>query len=166
VARLAALLTWLEQSPLGHLVRESGPWTYPVINLVHILGIATLFGSVLVLDLTLLTPGRTQPWARAVIANAAAPIARAGFLLAATSGLFLVATNGHEYAGNPFFLVKFPLIALGLLNALAVIRSRAWRALAAGQPSRADERRLARLAGISLTCWTGAVAAGRLIGYW
>ena len=53
------LLSWAEASALGHLMRESGAWTYAVVNLAHILGIATLFGSVLVLDLRLL--GVTQP---------------------------------------------------------------------------------------------------------
>jgi hypothetical protein len=164
--RLSSVLTWIEQSSLGHFVRESGPWTYPVINLAHILGIATLFGSVLVMDLTLLGVGRAQPWARAAVASAAAPIARAGFLLAAASGLGLVSANGSEYTGNPFFMIKFPIIALGLLNAAVITRSAAWRALRAGEPSRPDQRRLALLAGTSLVCWSGAVAAGRMIGYW
>jgi hypothetical protein len=89
---VSSLLVWIEQSALGHLVRESGPWTYPLINLAHVLGIASLFGSVLIIDLTLLGVGRTQPWARAVIASAAAPVARAGFVLAAASGLALVSS--------------------------------------------------------------------------
>jgi len=84
---VSSLLIWIEQSALGHFVRESGPWTYPIVNLAHILGIATLFGSVLVMDLTLLGVGRAQPWARAAVARAAVPIARIGFVLAAASGL-------------------------------------------------------------------------------
>src|SRR6187399_1457719 len=48
------LLTWLEASLLGQAVRGAGVWSYAVINLVHILGVATLFGSVLVLDLKLM----------------------------------------------------------------------------------------------------------------
>jgi hypothetical protein len=163
---VGSLLAWIEQSALGHVVRESGPWTYPLINLAHILGIASLFGSVLIIDLTLLGAGRTQPWARAVIAGAAVPVARAGFLLAAASGLALLSSNGTEYAGNPFFMIKFPAIALALLNAAVATRSAAWRSLIAGELSRAGERWLARMAVVSLVCWTAAIAAGRLIGYW
>ena len=164
--RLTSLLAWIEQSALGHFVRESGAWTYPIVNLAHILGIATLFGSIVVIDLTLLGVGRTQPWARAAIAYAAAPIARTGFLLAAASGIGLLSSNGTEYVGNPFFMIKFPMIGLGLLNAAIVTRSAAWRALGAGELSRAHERRLALMAGTSLACWTAAIAAGRMIGYW
>ena len=35
-------------------MRESGVWTYGIVNLAHILGIAMLFGAILVLDLRLL----------------------------------------------------------------------------------------------------------------
>ena len=38
-------LAWLESSMLGHAMRNSGVWTYGVVNLGHILGVATLFGA-------------------------------------------------------------------------------------------------------------------------
>ena len=120
---MSSLLTWVEQSALGHFVRESGPWTYPLINLAHIVGIAALFGSVLVIDLTLLGVGRRAASTMSAIADAAAPVARAGFLLAAASGVGLLSSNASEYVGNPFFMIKFPLIALALLNAVLVTRS-------------------------------------------
>jgi len=46
---VAHFLTWLEASPLGALTRSLGVWSYGVINLVHILGIILLFGSILIL---------------------------------------------------------------------------------------------------------------------
>ena len=48
------LLIWIEGTGLGHFMRESGPWTYAVVNTAHILGVSSLFGSLLVLDLRLL----------------------------------------------------------------------------------------------------------------
>ena len=164
---MISFLTWLEQSALGHLVRDSGPWTYPAVNLAHIFGIAALFGSVLIIDLTLLGIGRSRsPASLAAIADAASPVAAAGFLLAAGSGIGLLASNGTEYAGNPFFLVKFPAIALGLANAIVVNRSSAWRALRAGAATPSDQRWLRRMAVVSVVCWTSAIGAGRMIGYW
>src|SRR5215510_4632842 len=47
-------MAWLEGSALGHVMRDSGVWFYGIINLTHILGVATLFGSVVILDLRLL----------------------------------------------------------------------------------------------------------------
>ena len=52
---------WLEGSALGQLMRTAGVWSYGVVNLVHILGLSTLFGSVLVLDLRLLGAWRRVP---------------------------------------------------------------------------------------------------------
>jgi len=48
-------------SALGHFMRESGPWTYAIVNLAHILGIAALFGAVLIIDLRLLGVWRRTP---------------------------------------------------------------------------------------------------------
>src|SRR5688572_9935673 len=102
-------------------MRESGPWTYPLVNLTHILGIASLFGAILVLDLRLLGVGRRL--ALAPLAEAAVPVARAGFVIAVASGVGLLAANATDYEGNPFLLIKFPAIAVGLINALLLGRA-------------------------------------------
>ncbi len=104
----------MQGSALGHFMRESGPWTYAIVNLAHVLGIATLFGSILVLDLRLIGVGRRLPLV--AISSAVVPVATTGFLIAATTGLGLLATKAIEYVGNPFLLIKFPAIGLGLVN--------------------------------------------------
>ena len=60
-------------------MRESGPWTYAFVNLAHVLGIATLFGSILVLDLRLVGIGRRVPLAG--LSLAIAPVAATGFVV-------------------------------------------------------------------------------------
>ena len=155
------LLAWIEGSPLGQIVREAGPWTYAVINLTHILGVASLFGAILLLDLWLLgvRGGPLRP-----LAAVAVPVARAGFLLAALSGIGLLSANATEYDGNPFLLIKFPAIAVALLNALILERSRSWQD--AMTAAAADSVRLRIMGGLSLASWLTAISAGRLIGYW
>src|SRR2546426_2039428 len=98
-------MAWMQTSALGHFMRESGPWTYAIVNLAHILGVASLFGAVLILDLRLLGVWRQTPLA--ALTEAAAPVAAAGFVLAATSGIGLLATKATEYIGNPFVFIKF-----------------------------------------------------------
>lgn len=158
------MLQWLQASALGVLVRESGVWTYPFVNLAHVLGIGSLFGAVLVLDLTLL--GRRRGSTLPAVAAVASPVATVGAALALASGAAMLSANATEYAGNPFLYVKFPAIAVGLLNALAIRRSQAWRLALAGQASADDQRRLRVMAAISLVAWLTAIAAGRLIAYW
>jgi hypothetical protein len=155
---------WLQGSALGHFMRESGVWTYAIVNLAHILGVASLFGSVLVLDLRLLGIGRRVPLA--ALADATVPVATAGFAVAAASGVGLLVTKATEYVGNPFLALKFPAIALGLVNVLLIRRSEAWQARGRRELLPREHRRLAIMGGLSLVCWLTAIAAGRLIAYW
>ena len=158
------LMAWLQTSALGHVMRESGPWTYAVVNLSHILGVGALFGAVLILDLRLLGVWRRAPLA--ALAGAAAPVAAVGFALAATSGLGLLATKATEYIGNPFFYIKFPAIAIALINVMVLNRLPAWRARETRELSERERRQLAWMGGTSLACWLTAIGAGRMIAYW
>ena len=155
---------WLEGSALGQLMRTSGVWTYGVVNLAHILGLATLFGSVLVLDLRLLGAWRRVPLA--ALERPALTLAACGFAIAVTSGVSLITTNATEYIGNPFLAIKFTAIGLGLLNVSAVQFLPAWRVRSAEPQVGRQSLALGVIGGTSLACWTVAVAAGRMIGYW
>jgi hypothetical protein len=161
---LEPLLVWLEGSALGQLVRASGVWAYGVVNLVHILGLATLFGSVLALDLRLIGVWRRVPLA--ALEGPTLTLAACGFIVAAASGVTLLSTNGSEYVGNPFLALKFSAIGLGLANIVAAQFLPAWRARHV-EPHGPRQRVALRVVGAtSLACWLGAVAAGRMIGYW
>jgi hypothetical protein len=157
-------LAWLQSSALGMFMRGTGPWTYPVVNLIHVLGVATLFGAVLILDLRLLGVWRRAPLAP--ITTVAAPVAMAGFMLAAASGACLLAANALEYEDNPVLLVKFSAIGLGFVNAIVLRRTTAWQARTTRELSRSEARRLKLMGGVSLVSWLTAVGAGRMIGYW
>jgi hypothetical protein len=160
---LEALLVWLEGSPLGELMRSSGVWAYGVVNLVHILSVATLFGSVLVLDLKLLGAWRRVPLA--ALEQPTIPLAVGGFAGAVASGLCMVTTNATEYRGNPFVLIKFAALGLAVANTIVVQFLPAWRNRARS-PSSETETWLTFFGGVSLAAWVTVVAAGRMIGYW
>ena len=155
---------WLEGSALGHAMRDTGVWTYAVVNLTHILGVATLFGSIVILDLRLLGLWKQVPLAS--LSRPVVPMAATGFAVAALSGSGLLATKTIEYVDNPFLYIKFPAIALGLINVLILHRSLAWRAHRVRELSADERSRLATIGGTSLVCWLTAISAGRMIGYW
>jgi hypothetical protein len=157
-------MAWLQNSVLGHAMRESGVWTYGLVNLGHILGIASLFGSVVVLDLRLLGFWRKTPLR--AITNPTVRVASTGFALAFMTGICLLATKATEYVGNPFLYIKFPAIGLGLLNVAVLRFSRAWKEHKIRELSFEEQSRLAVFGGISLVCWLTAISAGRMIGYW
>ena len=164
MAGLRDVLAWIEFSALGVFMRQTGPWTYGIVNLVHILGVATLFGSILILDLHLIGLWRRAPLAG--LSRTIVPVGKAGFAIAAASGLCLLSSNATEYTNNPFFLIKFPAIGLGLLNVWLIGRTAGWRARAERDPSAREGRQLAVLGALSLASWLTAISAGRMIGYW
>jgi hypothetical protein len=161
---LYEFMAWLQGSAVGHAMRESGVWTYGVVNLIHILSVASLFGTVLVLDLRLLGVWRKVPLA--AISEPTVPIATTGFVLAAITGVGLLATKATEYVDNPFFYIKFPAIALGLVNVFALTSLPAWKQHKTRDLSPREQSRLAVFGGISLFSWLTAITAGRMIGYW
>jgi hypothetical protein len=159
------LLGWIEATGLGHMMRESGPWTYAIVNVAHILGVSTLFGSVLLLDLRLL-----GVWSRRVrigdLSTAVTPVAMIAFFVAIVTGAALLATKATAYVDNPFLLIKFPAIALGMVNAGILNLTPAWRAIDVRALRPGERRQLAMMGAISLVSWLTAVTAGRMIGYW
>jgi hypothetical protein len=157
-------MAWLQASSLGHAMRESGVWTYGVVNLVHILGVGALFGAVLVLDLRLL--GFWNSVTLPAISKPTVPVAATGFMIAALSGVCLLATKATEYVGNPFLYIKFCAIGLGLLNIVALNCFSAWKQHKRRELSSRESASLAVFGGISLVCWLIAIGAGRMIGYW
>ena len=157
-------MAWLEDSVLGHAMRESGVWTYGIVNLTHILGVAALFGALLVLDLRLL-----GVWPRIALPDVArptVPVATVGFTVAAASGICLITTNATEYIDNPFLYIKFPAIVLGIVNVGVLNLLPAWKDRDLRDLSLREQSQLSVAGGVSLACWLTAVSAGRMIGYW
>jgi hypothetical protein len=157
-------LAWLQASALGATIRSWGVWAYGALNMTHIFGVSTLFGSMLVLDLRLLGLWRGIPLG--ALAKPAVPVAAAGFVVAALSGTCMLSTNATDYVHNPFIYIKFPAIALGLLNVAVLNGLPAWKARERGEPSGRARRQLAAAGGVSLACWLIAIGAARMIGYW
>ena len=159
------LLAWIESTGLGHMMRESGPWTYAIVNVAHILGVSTLFGAVLVLDLRLL-----GLWSRRVrigdLSTAVEPVGTTAFVVAVLTGAALLATKATAYVDNPFLLIKFPAIGLGMLNAGILHLMPAWKEVDVRTPRPGERRQLAIFGAVSLLSWLTAVTAGRMIGYW
>ncbi len=163
-SQIADFLRWLEHSELGAFTRSLGVWSYGIINLVHILGIIMLFGAILLLDLRLLGAWRSVPLA--FLSRPATTVAMVGFFTAVCSGIPMLAVKSSDYIGNPFLLIKFPAIALALINVWLVHRSPAWAAHKVRDLTQAERLRLAAGAALSLTFWLTAITAGRMIGYW
>src|SRR5262245_33426336 len=122
-------------------MRGHGVWTYGIVNLVHILGVASLFGSTLVLDLRLL--GLWRRVSLRSISSVTVPIAAAGFVTAACSGICLLATKATEYVSNPFIYIKFSAIGMALMNVAVLSLLPAWKEHKMRELTRREQSQLA-----------------------
>jgi len=156
-------MAWLEFSPLGVAMRETGVWTYALVNLGHIFGISLLFGAIVMLDLRLLGLWRWIPLDQ--MARPTTAVAGVGFAVAVLTGPAMLATKATEYIGNPFLPIKLVAIVLGIVNIAIVHNLSAWKQRANPQLGASQRRQLAIAGATSLVCWVSAITAARLIAY-
>jgi len=155
---LLPFFEWCEATALGSAIRSS-KWLFPVIESVHLLGLALLGGSLLLLDLRLLGLGlRRQPVAQ--LARDAQPWLVGSVIVMLLSGISLFLSESVKcYYSQPFW-VKMTTLPLALLFTFTVRRKVAL----------ADETEVKPLLGklvalVSLTLWFTVGAAGRWIGF-
>lgn len=158
---IAEWLAALEHSSLGAVMRHS-LWTYPIVEVVHILGLAILVGAVVLFDLRLL--GFSPTVSVRSLGRHLLPWAWTALLLIVPSGVAMLSAHATEFAANPAFRVKLLLIGFAAVNA-AVFHGSVYRSVAAWdqhQPTPAAAKASALL---SLALWVGVIACGRLIAY-
>ena len=156
---LLAFFERLEGSALSSSLRAS-EWMYPLVNALHLLGIAMLLGTILVLDWRVLR-GRVNP-AVSVLATVLLPTARWGFALAVAAGSLLFIARPLDYVVNTLFQLKLAGIGLALLNLALLHCSDSWGdALRGNRP----DGRVRVACGVSMLCWLLVLGLGRLVGY-
>lgn len=150
----------LQQSWLGAMVRDS-LWIYPAANLIHLLGLVLLVGTIVALDLRLLGLGR-HTVAVPAASRFLTPFAVVGLLIALPSGTLLFVADAASLASSRVMQLKIALVVLALANA-ALFRL-AW----SGRLAQWDAAppRLGRLqAAASVALWLGVGSCGRMIAY-
>ncbi|MBS0365952.1 MAG: hypothetical protein JSR67_09040 [Proteobacteria bacterium] len=153
---------WLAGTPVSQTI-QTIEWIIPALQTVHILAVACVVTSALMIDLRLLGLGRhDQPVA--AIARRFLPFIWWPLPVLAATGALLIAAEPARSLRNPVFLLKMELLVLAagitLLCQIPLRRNAAFWDLSAGR------RRLGRLIALaSLPAWIGVVFAGRWIAY-
>ena len=157
----------LSDSEIGTALRES-LILFPLIEGVHLLGLALSFGLIFFTDLRLIGVFMREVPVSQILDGLRRWIF-AGFALTFISGFLLFWAEAESMIENPAFLVKSAAVVIALANAIAFElawgkRGAAWVdqvGLTAAAPA------AARLAGwVSLTFWSIATVGGRLIPYY
>jgi hypothetical protein len=153
----------LEGSGVARAMRE-WLWLYPSVEIVHIVGIGLLFGSIAVLDLRLLGLSRSLPVRR--LAGHVLPWTAGSFLLIVPSGLLMFTAHASDFISSSVFVIKMGLILAAGLNA-ALFHSMVFRMAdvwdSQGHLPPPPSARLS--AAVSLLLWIAVIACGRLLAY-
>lgn len=151
----------IEMSALGVAMRQSF-WLYPAVEVVHLLGIALLVGSIAVLDLRLLGLARAISVRR--LAWHVLPLSVASFALIVPSGLMLFVAHAGDLLGNPVFALKICLILAAGTNA-AVFHAAVFRGAGSWDVDTMPPPPARACAALSLLIWVSVIACGRLLAY-
>ncbi len=153
----------ISDSEIGTALRES-LILFPLIEGIHLLGLALSFGLIFFTDLRLIGVFlRTVPVSQ--VLNSLRRWIFAGFAMTFISGGLLFWAEAETMIENPAFLVKCVAMVIALANAVAF--EIAWGKRGAAWVDQPSAPGAARLAGwVSLSFWTTATVGGRLIPYY
>jgi hypothetical protein len=151
----------IEASPFGVAMRQ-WLWLYPSVEIVHLIGIALLVGSIIVLDLRVLGLSRGLPVRR--LAAHVLPWTIGSFALILPSGLMMFVAHATDLMGNPVFALKICLIFAAGINA-AVFHAGVYRGAAAWDVDALPPFAARVSAALSLLLWLAVIGCGRLLAY-
>ena len=159
---IAAFLKLLESSGLATRIRES-LFLFPLIESIHVFGLALVFGTIAIIDLRLLGIASTRrPFQR--MASDILKWTWAAFALTALTGVLMFITNAPVYYHNFYFRTKMLLLVLTGINMLVFERT-AGRTIHTWDNNPSPPRVGKVVAALSLAMWIGVIFMGRLIGF-
>lgn len=153
---IRSAFVWLATTPVGLYMRDSTNG-FAAVEAVHLLGLAVLGGTVLLLSLAALRVALTGQ-AASVTARGLRPVFWGALVTMLATGFLLLASKPLRYFLSDAFRLKMALLALGV--GLYLYLSKRLTASVDGQPSRAVQAASLLL----LAAWLGVGLAGRFIG--
>ncbi len=147
---------WCGNTWLGTTVRDT-VWAFPVIETFHLLALAVLLGSVLLVNLRVFGLGRRY-WSVTGLGHALEPwmLASIGVLIA--SGIPMAMSEPMKCFESYSFPIKMMLLALGVASQLTI--GRKWVLRGDG-----TSRKARFAAALSILVWTAVGLAGKGIPY-
>jgi hypothetical protein len=159
---VAAFLKSLEASGLATKIRDS-IFLFPMLESIHVLGLALVFGTISIIDLRLLGLASTHR----SFQRMASDILKwtwAAFALTVLTGSLMFTTNATVYYHNFYFRAKMLLLLLTGINML-FFELTAARTIHNWDQAPSAPRAGKAVAALSLVMWIGVICMGRLIGF-
>lgn len=152
---LLSFFAWCENSSTGEAIRASN-WLFPAIESFHLLALAVIGGSVLLVNLRLCGLGlKNSPVSQ--LWNDSRPWLGGSYLVMIISGLLMFTSEATKLYYHEAFWVKMASLLLATVFTLTVVRR---VALSGASPAREK-----LTATISLVLWAAVGIGGRWIGF-
>ncbi len=157
-----ALIQSIQASPPAQWMRTSLA-AMPVVEAIHVLAGATVFGTILIVDLRLLgLPDTRRPVTR--VCSEMLRLTWLAFAVSVTAGALMFAANAHTYVGNTAFRLKM-LALLGAGVNMALFHGTTFRKVAAWDQN-TPVPLAGRIAGaVSILLWVSVIFLARWIGF-
>ena len=160
---LSQASAWLEQTQLS-LAVQTHAWVVPTVQSIHILGIATVATSALMINLRLLGLYAADQPLKEVFARFL-PFVAWPLVVLLLTGIVMIAGEPPRSLKNPVFQLKMVLLVAAIAATatakLALRRNPAFGDAPAGRRAGATA-----LASVSMLLWVSIIFAGRWIAYY
>lgn len=154
---------WLSTTSPSVYIQEHNTWTIPAIQSIHIVGIALVMGSVLMIDLRILGLAWVDQTLRQTVSRFGPWLTGSLWLLLVTGILMVIGEPVRELVTLSFWL-KMALVAIGAVVAVIFQRTlrrheRYW------EDTLVHRRSIKSLAILTFLIWVCIIVLGRLIAY-
>jgi hypothetical protein len=150
---------WLSKTSPSVFIQDHNSWVIPMIQSIHIVGIAVVMGSVFMIFLRIMGWAGTDQTLRQTTARFGPWLTGALWLLLVTGALMVIGEPVRELVTVSFWL-KMLLVAIS-----TVIASLFQRAVREREDSLLGRASVKSLAILSFLIWTCIIVLGRLIAY-
>ena len=157
---LLPFITWCNQTAVGTWIRTGSGWAFPIIETFHILALALLFGTTLIIDLRLLGAGMKRQRTSQIAAELW-PLMMGSLALILVTGVLLFLSEAIKVYGNAGFRFKIVCLVFALIFHFTVFRRVALSHEETHSPSPGDRA----VALVSMALWLGVGVGGRAIGF-
>jgi hypothetical protein len=158
---LLTIVQSIQDSGIAEWMRSSVK-AMPIVESIHVLAAATVFGTIFIVDLRLLGwPNTSRPFTR--VSDEMLRLTWGAFFLALVTGLLMFAANANTYFGNTAFRLKMLALICAGAN-MAQFQFVTFRTVGTWNDSAPPFR--ARLAGVlSILIWLSVIFFARWIGF-
>jgi len=154
---LRPFFEWCDATAIGSAIRDSRI-LFPIIEGIHILALAVLLGTVILVSLRLMGVGLVAQPVPAV-ARTLAPMRNASLAVIVATGILLFLSEAMKAYESPPFFYKMCTLALAIAFQYTAVRFTT-------NAERPGKVRATLVAVVSLGLWFGVGVAGRAIGFY